>query len=175
VIIWALVATVLSLIAGYAAGAVLPSSTVAQSANVDTGGVVPVNHFGVPTLRAATNPTGACTSGTVTLALSTTAPTPVANLILSSTAGTCAAGNYAEVYNFSISVTTAGTAVSQTDVVTISSQLTGAANPTTTAEDSKITATAAAGTYTGFVDVYVDYGSPTAPAAGVALLDIVVS
>jgi hypothetical protein len=170
-----LVLAVLSVVAGYTVGSVLPNASVTQTANVDTGGEVQVVHYPVPTLEASTNPVGACTTGALTLTLTTTGPTPVQNMVLSSTGGTCAAGNYAEVYNFSITVVGTGTALAQTNTMTISSQVTGAATATTAQENAKLAAAAPAGTYTGYFDVYIDYGSVSPPSAGIAVLDIVVS
>ncbi|MCI4322783.1 MAG: hypothetical protein L3K03_01965 [Thermoplasmata archaeon] len=171
----ALVLAALSVVAGYTVASVLPSVSVTQTANLDTGGDIQVVHYPVPTLEASTNPVGACTTGVLTLALSTSATPPVQNMVLSSTGGTCALGNYAEVYNFSFSVAVTGTAVTQTNAITMSSQLPAAASPTSTSESCKLTAAATTGTYTGDLDVYIDYGSATPPAAGVAVLDIVVS
>ncbi len=91
-------------------------------------------------------------------------------MILSSTTGatSCTAGNFAEefVVAFSATITT------QTNSITITTQVGAGAVQTNT--ESVTLGTGSSGAFTQTVDVFVDYGAINPPASGVTVLDLVI-
>jgi hypothetical protein len=158
----------IALASGFTLAAVLTSTTVTQHANYYQGGNSGATGYTSATLQVSTTPasTTVCTSGTLTG--TTSAGTVV--VILSSTTGgtTCTAGDFAEEYvlTFSATITT------QTNSLTITSQV-GAGTVETNTEDVAL-GTGSSSAFTQTVDVYVDYGTVSPPAGGITVLDLVV-
>jgi hypothetical protein len=158
----------LALAGGFALAAVLTSTTVNQSANYYEGGNTGANGYSSATLSVSTVPAAiaACTSGTKTG--STSAGT--VTLVLSSTSGgtVCTTGDFAEEFAFSFSATI----TTQTNAVTVTTQVGASAVQTNT--ESVTLGTGTSGAFTQTIDVYVDYGAVSPPVGGVTILDAVV-
>ncbi|MCI4365103.1 MAG: hypothetical protein L3K10_03455 [Thermoplasmata archaeon] len=158
----------IALASGFALAAVLTSTTVNQSANYYQGGNTGANGYGAATLVVATTPaaTSVCTSGTLTGASNAGTVT----MIVSSTSGgtVCTTGDFAEEYSFAFSATIS----SQTNSITVTSQVGAGAVQTNT--EAVHLGTGVSVAFTQTVDVFVDYGAVNPPATGVAVLDVVV-
>ncbi|MCI4322786.1 MAG: hypothetical protein L3K03_01980 [Thermoplasmata archaeon] len=163
------VVAILGITGGFAMASVLTSTSVTQTADFDQGTGAGVPTYPAPTLLISISPTSSCTSGQQTVALSIATP-PTAQVTVAP-GGTCAAGDFAEEFQFALSSTT--TSLNQVNTLTITSQV-GAGSVTTNTQSMKVTTAAPAGTYTGTLDVFVDYGSVNPPSGGITLLNVVV-
>jgi hypothetical protein len=158
----------IALASGFTLAAVFSTTTVNQHANYYQGANVGANGYTSAALEVSTTPatTTVCTSGVIDGV--TSAGTTV--VILSSTTGgtACTAGNFAEEYvlTFSATITT------QTNTLTITSQVT--AGTVQTNSEQVTLGTGSSGAFTQNVDVYIDYGTVSPPAAGISVLDLVV-
>jgi hypothetical protein len=158
----------IALATGFTLAAVLTSTAVTQHANYYQGGNSGANGYSTATLQVASTPTATtvCTSGTLTGA--TSAGTVV--VIFSSTSGgtVCTAGDFAEEYVLTFSATI----VTQTNSLTITSQV-GSGTVQSNTEDITL-GTGTSSAFTQTVDVFVDYGTVSPPAGGITVLDLVV-
>jgi hypothetical protein len=164
----AAVVAIVASTSGFALASVLSVPTqVNQGANFYDGGNVGVSGYSSATLDIASTPNGtvACSHG------------PIANtstmvtLVLSSTeGGTCAAGDWAEMFTLPFLSTDI---ITQTNTFTIYSQVGG--SPVQT---NFVNLTVGPGVqsshFSATVYVYVDYGGPTPPTTGITLLDLIV-
>jgi hypothetical protein len=125
------------------------------------------NGYSAATIAVTTIPVGTtvCTSGTKSIPLTLGSAT----LILSSTTGgtTCTAGDFSEELTLSFSATIS----TQTDTFAITTAIDGGA-PGFNQEAVKIGVTGLPLPIVATVHIYIDYGSVSAPAGGIALLDL---
>ncbi|MCI4322784.1 MAG: hypothetical protein L3K03_01970 [Thermoplasmata archaeon] len=167
------IAIVVGSTTGAALAVVLPIQGVSEAAEESSGTGSAVPNYHNPTLVYTPSLIAACTSGLKSLTLSTgTAPTE--DLELSYDGGTCATKDvgYEWVFAFSVVITT--TALSQTNNITVNSEVWGGGQLFSTSELFEIQAPAMAGTYKGDLDVHVDFGSIAPLPGGVTFLDLTV-
>lgn len=166
------VATLVALIgvtAGMAiAAGILSQTNTYQSANFYEGGNLGAHGYGTAGLNVST----------VTAAVSSCSNAPVTgatsggttDVYLSSTTGgtVCTAGDFAEVFNVAFSATIS----TQTNTLTITTQV--GAGAVQTNSQQVVLGTGTSGAFTQTVDVFVDYGTVQPPATGITTLDLVI-
>jgi hypothetical protein len=152
---------------GFALASVLsPPIQTNQGASYYQGGNIGANGYSTANLTISATPVGVtqCSAGPVT-----DPSLGSVNLILSSTeGGSCAAGNYAELFTLPFSATIS----QQTNNFTIYSQVTG--DPV---QSNSVLLTVGPGgvphPFLTEVNVYIDYGSAI-PPPGISVLDLIV-
>ncbi len=169
----ATIAALLGVSAGSVMGTLLTTTTISQTANFYEGGNNGVANWPAPTLTLANTPTiVACSAGTQTVTASASG-TPTVDVVLSASgsSGTCASGDFAELFAFDFVVS--ATSVNQQDTVSITTQIGSGAVTTNSISVTLITG-GSGGPFDAILDLYVDYGSLSPPSAGITVLDLVV-
>ncbi len=172
-------ATVVAMV-GVAAGTgmanLLTTHSVNQTADFYQGGNNGVPNWPAPTLSVGFVPTiTACTGTSATDVEALSSPPAAASIYLASSGsgGTCATGDFAEVFTFSF--ITSNTSVVSSETLTVTTEVGGSS--TLTSNSAAVTFTTPAsgsGPFLATLDVYVDYGTVNAPSDGIAILDIIV-
>jgi hypothetical protein len=156
----------MGLTGGFVLAAGLTSTTVTQSAelySVSTNAVAAFPTTPTVTVTAIPASVSACTSTSQTLANSVT----VDLYLAASTGVVCTTGDFAEEFSFTSLATAAAGTYSFTQYTTYGS------GPTSGSSTASVTV-AATMSIPGTVNVFVDYGTASPPATGIASLSLVV-
>ncbi len=165
----ATVVAILGVTGGVAMGSLLTAQSLNQTASMYQGNSSNPVGYGTPALAIGYVPASVttCSSGTVTEGSNN----GVTNVYFGPTTGatTCSTNDFAEVFTISYSATITGV---QTDKFTVSTQY--GTGPTTAINSVSIATGASGSPWAQTVNIYVDYGSGSAPTGGISTLSLVI-